>query len=254
MKDNSLELIDLFKKVAEKRWIRGVGKSWGDIGLTFEHEIGKLPDSTYNPDYKDIEIKCSSRYSQFPLFMFTLAFDGPTDFEISRLVEKYGYYDHDFPDKKVIFRKISNEHNENNKYNFSFEVDRGKEKIYLCVYNGKGDLLERESYITFNSLKEHLYTKMKKIAYIKASAKKVNGINYYRYYLICMYKLKEFDVFLNLLEKDELQITLISRISKSGVFKGKYKNKNIEFAIKKENIEKLFTCFEKYNNDLPLLK
>lgn len=254
MKDNSMELIELFKKIANKGWIEGVGKSWGDIGLTFEHEIGKLPDSTYNPDYKDIEIKCTSRYSRFPLFLFTLAFDGPTDSEISRLAEKYGYYDHDFCDKKVMFRKITNELNENNKYNFSFEINRKEEKIYLCVSNGKGELLEKESYITFNKLKKHLDIKMKKIAYIKASAKKIDGIKYYRYYYIGLYRLKEFDDFLKLIENDKLVITIISRISKSGVFKGRYKNKNIEFSIPKENIEELFTCYAKYNNDLFLLK
>ena len=252
MEDNSLELINLFKEIAKKRWIKGVGRSWGDIGLTFENEIGKRADSEYKPDYGDIEIKCSSRYSEFPLYLFTISFDGPTDSEISRLVEKYGYYDHDFPDKKVMFRKITKEINELNKYNFMFDVDRKEEKIYLCIFDGNGELLERESYINFNKLKEHIETKIKKIAYIRASIKRNNGINYYRYYSINLYNFKGFDTFLKLIEENDFHIELISRIGKSGIFKGKYKNKNIVFSLPKDKIEKLFDCYAEYNNDIPV--
>ena len=62
MNNNSNELISMFKDVACKGWIEGIGSSWGNIGLTFEKEINKMPDSKYTPDFKDIEIKCSSRY------------------------------------------------------------------------------------------------------------------------------------------------------------------------------------------------
>ena len=70
MDKNSLKLIEKFKTIAAKRWIPSVSNSWGSIGLTFEKELEKAPDSTYNPDYLDIEIKCYSRFSKYPLYLF----------------------------------------------------------------------------------------------------------------------------------------------------------------------------------------
>ena len=61
-------LISEFERIASKKWIKSVSKSFGSIGLTFEHEIKKNPDAMYFPDYHGIEIKCTSRYSRYPLF------------------------------------------------------------------------------------------------------------------------------------------------------------------------------------------
>ena len=246
---NSLELLELFKKVAEKRWIPGVGNSWGSIGLTFEDQINKQPDSKYDPDYEDIEIKCTSRYSLYPLFLFTVAFDGPGDNEIMRLVNTYGHYDGSYSDKKVLYRKIASEINSTYKYNFLFEVDHDKELIYLCIYDGDGVLIERQSYLTFDSLKKHVDTKIKKLALVRASIKNINNKKYYRYYAVSFYKSLGFEKFLELIENNILQINIISRIGKSGDFSGKYKNKNIEFSIKKEDISKLFECYMRFNHD-----
>lgn len=246
---NSSELLELFKQISAKRWIPGVSNGWGGIGLTFEKEINKLPDSKYDPDYADIEIKCTSRYSLYPLFLFTIAFDGPGENEIMRLVDKYGHYDGSYSDKKVLYRKIASEINPTYKYNFLFEVDRDEELIYLCIYDADGVLIERQSYLTFDSLKKHVNTKLKKLALIRASIKNIDNEKYYRYYAISFYKLLGFDKFLELIENNVLQINIVSRIGKSGQFSGKYKNRNIEFSIKKEDISKLFECYMRYNHD-----
>ena len=244
----SEDLVKKFHEVASKGYIKGVGRSWGNIGLTFEDAIGKLPDCKFEPDYEDIEIKCSSRFSRYPMYLFTVAFDSNEN-EVIRLAEKYGYYDKDFPDKKVLFRKIMNYIIENNEYNFMFDVDRNEEKIYLCVFDQNGELLERKAYINFYSLKKHLYTKLKKIAYIKASVKKSEDEKMFRYYSIFLYTLKSFDTFLELIERNILDIQIISRISKSGEDIGRYRNKNVEFSIKKEKIPLLFDCYYQYDYD-----
>ena len=248
MDKTSQKLADLFKEISLKGWIEGVGKSWGNIGLTFEHEIGKLPDSEYKPDFGDIEIKCSTRYSRYPVFLFTLAFDSNEN-EVIRLAEEYGHYDSDFKDKKVIFKQVTNAIIAGNKYNFFFDIDRNQERIYLAVYSNDGELLEREAYITFASLKKHFDTKLKKVAYINASMKMANNKKYYRYYLLNLYKTKDFETFLSLIKKNILTISIVSRISKSGEDKGRYRNKNVEFAISKDNLSKLFDCYYEYNHD-----
>ena len=251
MDKNSSNLVDIFHKVANKGWIEGVGNSWGNIGLTFENEIGKKPDSKYNPDYKDIEIKCTTRYSRYPLYLFTIAFDSSEN-EVIRLAEEYGYSDPDFPNKKVIFKKVTNSIVDGNKYNFFFDVNRQDKKIYLCVYSDSGRLLEKKAYITFDSLKKHLETKLDKVAFIKASMKTIEDKKFYRYYSMFLYKIKEFENFLELIERNILTITIISRISKSGIDRGRYRNKNVVFAIDKDKLDKMFDCYYKYNRDYSL--
>ena len=141
MDQNSEKLIKVFKSISKKGWVKSTRKGWGGVGLTFEHEIGKMPDSQYLPDYNGIELKCASRYSRYPMYLFTVAFDSNEN-EIIRLANEYGYSDQDYPDKKVLFRKITNAIIPGNKYNFCFRVDRNDKKIYLEVYSDDGILLE----------------------------------------------------------------------------------------------------------------
>ena len=54
----AIKLLKQFKIIARKKWIESVANGHGNIGLTFEHEIGKKFDSNYTPDFIDIKIKC----------------------------------------------------------------------------------------------------------------------------------------------------------------------------------------------------
>ena len=253
MDTNSKNLIKDFMKISKRGWIKATGSGWGGIGLTFEREIGKKPDNKYLPDFNDIELKCSSRYSRYPMYLFAIAFDSNEN-EIIRLANEYGYRDTDYPDKKVLFRKVNNAIIPSNKYNFFFKVDRKQEKIYLEVYSDDGILLENSVYITFDNLRKHVNTKLKKIAYIKASKTIIDNLIYYRYYNINLYNIKGFETFLDLIEKNMLVINLVARVGKCGEDKGRYKNKSVVFAISKDNIDKLFDCYYNYNNDYHIEK
>ena len=46
------KLITKFLKIAEKGYIKGINNSDNSVGLTFEDELGKSPDSSFLPDYK----------------------------------------------------------------------------------------------------------------------------------------------------------------------------------------------------------
>ena len=55
-----------------------------------------------------------------------------------------------------------------------------------------------------------------------------------------VYQLSSFEQFLNLLENDVIDVSLVARISKSGDDIKRYRNKNLVFQIKKSKIDKLF--------------
>ena len=252
MNDEVKKLIDNFKIIANKKWIKSVSRSFGSIGLTFEKELNKSPDAFYFPDYYGTEIKCTSRYSRYPLFLFTVAFDGPSFPEINRIVEKYGYPDKNYPDKNVLFEKVccNKKSLVNDCYKFKLDVDDIKEKLYLCVYDLNDELIERESFVYLKTIEEHLTLKFNRLAVVSASTKKIEDEKYFRYYKIDIYKLISFERFLRLLKFGVIEVSLISRISKSGEDSGRYRNKNLVFSIKKNNLEKLFNNIYSYDNDL----
>ena len=251
MEEEITMLIKEFERISNKGWIKSISKSFGSIGLTFEKELGKRADSMYFPDYYGIEVKCTSRFSRYPLYLFTLAFDGPTFPEIDRIVDKYGWYDKDYHDKKVIFAKIYYNFKNiiNEKYKFKLDFDDSKEKLYLCVYNLEDELIEKKSFVYIESIYNHLKIKLSTLAIVYASIKKINNEKYFRYYKMNLYKIISFEKFIELLEKDIIKVSLISRMNKSGVDAGRYRNKNLVFQIDKNKIETLFTKIKSCSND-----
>ena len=101
-----------------------------------------------------------------------------------------------------------------------------------------------------NTIKEHLLIKLNNLAIIKASKKKINNIEHFRYYEISFYTIKKWNTFIQLLKNGKIEVTLNSRIKKTGYYKGRYYNKNLVFQIKKQNIDKLFDKQYYYNFDI----
>lgn len=244
-------LIKKFKEISDKGWIKSSNHNHGGVGITFEHELDKKSDALFLPDYEGIELKCTTKYSKYPLYLFTIAFDGPTFPEINRLVELYGYPDKNFKDKNVLFTKLSlkETHIVNNKYKFKLELDKIDEKLYLMVFDMDNNLIEKKSFVYLKSIYDHLMVKLSKLAVINAYRKKLNNDDYFKYYKITIYELISFEKFLTLLEDGYIVVDLVARLNKSGVDKGRYRNKNLEFSIPKQNITKLFNKIYEYDKD-----
>lgn len=209
MNNDTNKLLEEFKKIAEKGWIKSISKSFGSIGLTFEKELNKKADSMFFPDYYGTEIKCTSRFSRYPLYLFTIAFDGPTFPEINRIVEKYGYYDKVYTDKKVLYEKLNCQTKTivNNKFQFKLEVDEKEEKLYLCVYDLESNLTEKASFVYLSSIYNHLMLKLNKLAIVYASTKKINEEKYFRYYKIKIYEIISFERFIELLKEGQIDVS-----------------------------------------------
>ena len=194
------------------------------------------------PDYQGIEIKCTTRFSRYPISLFSKSFDDPSFFEMNRLINTYGTEDNIYKGRKILMAnlKVNEKISINNNYYFELKIDKKKGKIYINIYDNNNKLIENEPYISFNSLKEHLEVKLTNLAIVYASKKEIDDKINYRYYKMCIYKLISFDKFIELLENNIIKTSIIGRISLSGNEEGRQRNKNLLLQIQKENILYLF--------------
>lgn len=249
--DKSIKpIIDEFNRINEKGWISGINDtSFGNVGITFERELGKKPDCMYLPDYYGIEIKCTTVNSSYPLYLFTAAFDGPNSFEIDRIVKNYGNYDSVYRNMKTLFTKVSFTEKTlvDGKWYFQFTLE--DDRIYLNIFDKNGSLIEKKSFIYTKTLYDHIMVKLQRIAVIYAMQKRVRGKKFYKYYKIDVYKFKNFGKFMYLLTHDYINVNITSRISKSGKVAGTYNNNNLVFNINKDRIYFLFDRMYYYNSN-----
>ena len=251
MEENYNNLIKKFKEIADKKWIKGVNNSTNSVGLTFELMLSKNPDSMYFPDYNGIEIKCSQRFSRYPINLFSLAFDGPNLYEMNRILLKYGKQDVIYKEGKQLQGEIYvNTYKRINNNYFKLKIDKENRKIILSIYDLNYELIEEKAYIDFETMKIRLELKLSNVAIVYASKKVTEQNNFFRYYQITIYKLKSFETFLKLLENDYIKVAIVGRVSRSGIEKGRQRNKNIVFQIAKEYMDLLFTKQKTYNSDL----
>lgn len=245
------ELIKKFKEIASKNWIKGVNKTTNSVGLTFEKMLNKEEDSLFFPDYNGIEIKCSQRYSRYPISLFSMAFDGQSFYETNRFLEKYGKIDLKYQNKKLLQGEIKvNEYSLiNGKYFFKLDIDIKNQRLYISVYDINYHLIEKETYIELKKIKDRLEIKLHNMALILASKKDIDNHPHFRYYQINLYKLKSYQTFIELLKKDIIKVKIDLRVSRSGSKEGVQRNKGLIFQLPKENIDMLFDNIFTYTTD-----
>ena len=252
MEENIKELFKKFKKISKSKWIRGINNYTNSAGLTFESLLKKEADSMFFPDYKGIEIKCTQRFSRYPITLFSKSFDGPYLYQMNEILKKYGRNDCIYKDKKILNTTLSCNKQTlvNGKYYFKLEISSKEERIYLVVYDVFNNLIEKDDFINFESLKTHLELKSSTLALVFASKKNIDEVPYFRYYKMIVYKLISFKKFIELLKQDIIIVDIVGRVSRSGSEKGRQRNKNLVFKISKDNIDKLFKTIECYDADL----
>ena len=233
-------LLSEFKQIAKKGYVKGLNNATNSVGLTFESLLGKKPDSKYLPDYNGIELKCTTRFSRYPINLFSKSFDGPNEFEMNRLLRTYGKKDKQFEGKFQLIGVVRTKRLSliNSNY-FKLEVSREDKKIYLLVYDMNKKLIEKLSYIDFSLLEERIMLKLSNLSLIYASKMKKENSHYFRYYKIVFYKIKDFNI----------EVTLCGRVSRSGEESGRQRNKNLVFKILKECVDELFLKEFEYNID-----
>lgn len=236
------ELNKKFNKIKNMNYVKSIKKGYGGIGDTFEYLLGKEKSDFSIPDYKNFEIKTKRTYSKSSMSLFCAVPDGKDLFEIERLRKTYGYPDKEIRTAQVLYAVVYGNKLSpmGAKYFFKLQVDKKEEKVFLCIYNRNMELLEKKVYWTFKLLEERLYCKLKYLMLVNAWDKKIENDVYYKYYKAEYYGLKDFNTFIDLIDKGYISVTL--RVS---VYRGEYRhglpaNHGTSFGIKLEHLPKLY--------------
>lgn len=242
------DIIKLFKDISSKGYVKAINNNpYNSCGLTFEHLLNINPNSSIFPDYKEIEIKTSTRFSNFPVSLFSSTFIGYHEYESDYILNNYGIYDKVYKDKKIF--NIALKYNKPVEYgNHYFELRILDDGIATYVYNQDNILIDKIGYIDFDTIRTRAEIKVKKMVLIKASKKKENNDLYYRYYQIDCYILKEFENFIDAIKSGDLKISVSLRFDRSSNLLGKNRNKGLIFSIRKDGISSIFKLINSKNN------
>lgn len=240
------DLKNKFLHIKNQGWIKSIRKGSTGNGVTFEYLLGLQENNLEIPDYEGIEIKTKRNYSNSYTTLFNCTPEGPHFREIERLVNKYGYPDLVLKECKVINNSIfTNSMTKiNSNYYFKLTIDRNSKKVFLNVIDIYGNLIENNVYWTFETLEEKLYRKLKNLAFIDATRKVIDKEEYFRYYRLTMYQLKNFNCFINLLEQGIIRITFKIGVFRTGSRKGQIHDHGTGFDIKENDLLKLYNLYE----------
>lgn len=242
MEEELIKLKQEFIRIKKMGYVKSTRKGSTGIGKTFEDLIEKAEDALELPDYHGIEIKTKRGYGKGYTTLFNASPKGPSTYEAKRLCNTYGY-----PDKLLkIFKTLMASITAHcstlvaNRYLLKLQVDYEKQKIWLIITDSNMNILEKETFWNFATLKEKLERKLNYLAFIKAWPSTRNGVQYYKYYDIKFYKLKSFEVFLKLIEEGIIRITFKVGVVRSGEKIGEIDNHGTSFEIQEGNLERLF--------------
>lgn len=242
MKETIKQLKKEFEYISKKGYIKGVYNNFSSIGRTFENELN-LPRNTMEiPDYNGIEIKTRRTYSKSYITLFSAVPNGKHQQEVERLKKTYGYpYRKDKRYKALYAEVYGNKKTYGGvKYQYKLDVNRNAKKIFLCIYDRYDNLIEKSVYWSFIYLDSKISLKLQNLAVVNAWTKKINNWNYFKYYKIDFYTFKDFDYFLDLIERGIIKLNIKVDIHTDKNNYGKTYDHGCSFNIKESDLIYLY--------------
>lgn len=235
-----------FERIKKMGYVKTTRKGLTGIGKTFEDLIGKDEDTLTSPDYHGIEIKTKKGYSKSYTTLFNATPKGENELEIKRLCNIYGYPDKILKNKKVLAISVQANYPTlvANRFLFKLNINYTSKKIILNILDKNMNLLDNSIYWDFDLIKEKLERKLSYLAFIKAWPKNINGIDYYKYYDMQFYQLKNFEEFLKLMENGKIRVTFKIGVFREGPRKGEIHDRGTGFEIQELNLQNLFQPIE----------
>jgi hypothetical protein len=240
MKENIDILINKFKLLKSAGFVEGIKKNKNAGGIVLENKFNCGADDLCFPDYEGIELKAIRDYDDAPIELFNDTPSGPYMNTTQWLTNKYGYPDKTWREKKAFKGDVNSQVINKIGLFYGYKLRVEKKKLILEIYNFYNKKINEDLYWEFEWLKRKLETKLKYFALINTTRIYSKGKYYYNYNNMKIYKLKDFNVFIELLKQGIITITFKNGYYKSGKYKGNFHDHGTSFRIHKKDLSKLF--------------
>lgn len=226
-----------FKTIQNMGYIK-VSKNDNKLEKKFKNLLNKDKLETY----KGIDFKIKRAYSKTFISFLGAPIKCGNNNDIERLRKKYGYPDTVYKCQKILETSVQANCSTlvGIKYLFKLMVDYSKAKVFLVVLDKNMNFIEKKAYWDFALLKEKLENKNQYLALIKTWSKKEDNEDYYKYYDIEFYKLKNFAEFLKLIEDGTIRVSFRIGINRTKFKAGTIYNKGTTFDIDEIDMLKLY--------------
>lgn len=244
MNENILEEMKKLKleiyKLKSYNWISSKGNGTGAAGKTLETLLGKKEDKDILPDYHGIEIKTKSLHSNYPVTLFSCAFDTAPHL-MYKLLKIGGYKDKKDPSKKVFQTSVNGiTWKRVGRHIYKLHVNYEKKLVELQILCEVNFLEVATMAWTFGELRSRLEHKMQYMMFVEVMRERADEKIFFKYKDPKFYKLKGFDEFLKLIENGTINVTFKISYDHSEEKYGQYLDRGTSFEIHAEDFDKLF--------------
>ena len=231
-----------FEDIQEMGYIKSVANNntTSGVGLTIEHLLGKKADNLPMPDYYGIELKAKTNNSKKLVELFRLNPKGNSNYEMKRLYDLYGQTDSKNIKRFSGIVKTNDMRSMGGNYLFYLNVNFQERKLNLFINDTNYKIIDTSTYWDFESIEKSLYRKLNYLAYFKADCKNIDGDFYFKYTEMTIYKLRSFDVFIELLRRGRILVNFTVDIYHSGKKEGQMHDHGTFFSISEDDLDKLF--------------
>lgn len=230
------------KSLINNKWVKTIRPGSTGVGATFEYLLGIKENKNSEPDLKRIEIKTKRLNSITSTCLFSCAPEGEGENVIKRIVNLYGYNDTTYENKKKLntFMYCYINKKTPGDYNFRLHVDYVNKRLNIRVSNKNGEKIDENIFWTFATLRQCLYRKCTRIAFIEADSRFLFGVEHFKYKNVKFYEIISFNRFLKLIEENVICVAINTTIIKSGHREGELHDHGTNFRIYPRDFEKLF--------------
>lgn len=228
-------------EIRNQGWIKSIKNGPSGVGLTFESLLGKQADSFSWPDYEGIEIKAYRKSDRRRISLFSLVPDGDYLFPYERVLKHLGYPDKEYPMFKVLYIDLNTkEYSRINRCTYAkIVVDRDKEKIYIKALKFGEDTPLYVSW-SFSEIIKRVEIKLPRLLLVETMKKNENDEEFFYYNNFKFYLLRNPSLFIDLIEKGIIRISIKLGIDKRPGRIGKLEDHGCSFTISTLNINKLY--------------
>lgn len=236
------EFKEQFENIKSKGFVCSHRSHNTGIGKTFEDLMGIDENNIQDVDFKNfLEIKSKREESNSMLTMFTKSPDYPRSYN-RYLYDKYGILDESTGHKMLHTTINGKQFNTlGGKVGFKLIADDAEQKLFIQIKDLKTDeLIEKDAYYEYSTLKKIIKTKCKNIAYVEAEVKIENDQECFQYTSAQLLTNCKFEKFIEGIKEGWILYDFRLGYYKSGKMAGKYHDHGSGFRILPKYYEKLF--------------